>query len=68
MTTAQLAYWNWQQAERRVRKCKEAHDTAGQSIAESQRDRWFSEWLAAEMLAEEPSAPTSPIAPPAPLN
>ena len=62
MTSTELAWWNYQQAERRVERCKEAHDTAGQSIAESQRDRWFAEWLASEMTADAMRPLTSPTA------
>ena len=68
MTSTELAWWNYQQAERRVSACKAAHDQTGQSIAESQRDRWFAEWLAAEMAANAAPRPASPTAESTPTN
>ena len=66
MTAAELAYWNWQQAEKREEACRAVGDRTGQIIAESSAGRWLSEWVAAEGLTEPASASptaTSPTAP-----
>ena len=63
MTAAELAYWNWQQAEKRAEACRAVGDRTGQIIAESSAGRWLSEWVAAEGLTEtERPASASPAA------
>ena len=44
-TRAELAWFNYTEANKRIDRCKAAFDRAGQVIAESQAQRWLTEFL-----------------------
>ena len=51
MTSTELAWHNYQQAERRVDACKAANDRTGLLIAQSSATHWHEIWQVADQLA-----------------
>lgn len=68
MSTMELAWFNYEQANKRIDRCKQANDATGLMIAESSADHWHKEWQkAAEavLFAEESSMESPANASPA---
>jgi hypothetical protein len=61
MTTAEVAWQNYQRANQRIDRCKEVDDRTGLAIAEASAAHWLAEWMAADALAA-PTGPTAPTA------
>jgi hypothetical protein len=52
MTRVELAWWNYEQANKRIDRCRAAHDYAGLAIAETSAKHWHEQW-AAELRAAD---------------
>lgn len=52
MTRLELAWWNYEQANKRIDRCRAAKDLVGLAIAESSANHWHEQWVAELRIAD----------------